>query len=148
MRPVQILTMTIALMSVSACGPADPDPAAAPASPAAVATPAATAEAATSEPAASEVATPEAGQACKLAAAAPRAGEAIDVDEPAIKAIIDKAGKSGVAGIEQAGTQVRARYDAWLTATIGDESAQAMDELLNAVGQVGRACTAAGVPAA
>jgi hypothetical protein len=142
MRHASILTAMIVLMSVSACTAAGPEPAAAPpaTSFAAPATPAAS-------PAPASAATAEAAKACELAAEAPRTGEAVEVDEQAIKAIIDNAGKSGVAAIEQAGTQVRARYTAWLDAAIGDEAANAADDLLDAVGLLRTACTDAGVTA-
>jgi hypothetical protein len=142
MRPAPILTATIVLMSVSACGTTDPAPAAAPP---------ATSAAAPATPAASPAPTPataaEAATACRLAAASPRTGEAVEIDETAIKAIIANAAKSGAAPVERAGIEVQARYATWLRAAIGDESATAMDDLLDAVGRLRSACTAAGVTA-
>lgn len=131
MRRAQIFTAVILLMSVSACGSADPEPTAAAPSPSAVLSIAPVASAAA-----------EAGLTCKLAAAAPKTGEAIEIDEDMIKAIIANAGKSGVVGLEKAGAQVQARYTAWLGAAIGDEAAKAQDDLLDAVGQVRTACGA------
>jgi len=125
-------------MSVSGCSPADSEPAAAPpARPAASLAPSAA-------PASSST-TAEAVKACKLAAEAPRTGEAVDIDEPAVKATIENAGKSGVESIEQAGTQLQVRYSAWLSAEIGDESANALDDLLDAMGRINSACIDAGV---
>ena len=141
MRRVPVLSAIILLMSVSACGPADAEPAAvtpatSPASRAASVAPASVAPASSI--------TAQGLTACKLAAAAPRTGEAIEIDEQAVKAIIANAGKSGVAGIERAGTQVQSRYSAWLGAGIGDGAAKAQDDLLDAVGRVRSACVAAG----
>ncbi|WP_221329468.1 hypothetical protein [Actinoplanes sp. L3-i22] len=134
MRPAKILTAMIVLMSVSACGPDEPAPAAAPPAASAGASPAASAA-----PAATW-ASPEAGKACKLAAEAPRPGEAIEIDEQAIKAIVENAGKSGIPRMETAGAEIQARYTAWLNAKIGDEAAKAQDDLLTAVGQFDSAC--------
>ncbi|GIF22435.1 hypothetical protein Ate02nite_51650 [Paractinoplanes tereljensis] len=128
----------LGVISVSACGAAGSEPAAArPAT--SVASVAASAGSASPTAA-------EAVAACKLAAAAPRPGEAIDIDEPAIKDLIANAGKSGVESIEKAGAQVQDRYSAWLRADIGDESANAQDDLLDAAGRVNRACIDAAVP--
>ncbi|RSM46275.1 hypothetical protein DMB66_49875 [Actinoplanes sp. ATCC 53533] len=91
--------------------------------------------------------TAEAVAACKLAAEAPRTGEAVDIDEQAVKATIENAGKSGIESVEQAGTQLQVRYSAWLRAEIGDESANALDDLLDAVGRVNSACIEAAVTA-
>ncbi|GAA2712724.1 hypothetical protein [Actinoplanes palleronii] len=154
MRHVQIFTAVLVLLSVSACGPADPAPAAAPQAPSS----AAAAEKATpvSSPSArtdataegtAEKATAEAGTACKLAAKAPRTGEAMEIDESMIKAIVTNAAKSGIARIEQAGAQVQSRYKAWLSTAIGDDAANAQDDLLDAVGRLHSACVAAAVPA-
>ena len=57
------------------------------------------------------------------------AGEAASHAVPAIKAIIADAGKSGVESIETAGAQVQVKYSAWTSSSIGDASAQAMDDL-------------------
>jgi hypothetical protein len=132
MRHAPTLTAVIVMMSVSACSPAGPEPAAAPPATSPSAHPAAAAPASS--------ATAEAVTACKLAAKTPRAGEAVDLDEPTIKAIIDNAGKSGIESIEQAGAQLQTRYSAWLHSTIGDESANALDDILNAVGRIDSAC--------
>jgi hypothetical protein len=123
------------LLPVSACSRAGSEPAAA--GPA-TSPPSRAASVAPASPA-----TAEEVAACKLAAKAPRAGEAIDLDEKAIKDIIADAGKSGRESIKQAGTQVQARYSAWLHAEIGDEAAKALDDLLDAVGRLHRACIAA-----
>ncbi|GAB7044695.1 MULTISPECIES: hypothetical protein [Catenuloplanes] len=144
MRRAQILTATIVMMTVSACGSADPQPAVTPS--ATVATSPPTAIATSAAGPVSSIAA-EAGTACELAAEAPRTGEAIDIDEQAIKAIIDNAGKSGIESIAQAGTQVQTRYAAWLGAPIGDESANALDDLLDAVAVLNGACIDAAVPA-
>jgi hypothetical protein len=141
MRRAQILTATIVMMTVSGCGPADPQPAAAPSATAATSPPAAIA---TSEGPVPSIAA-EAGAACQLAAEAPRTGEAVDIDEEAIKAIIGYAGKSGIESIAQAGTQVESGYAAWLGAPIGDESANALDDLLDAVAGLNSACVDAAV---
>ena len=69
----------------------------------------------------------------------------MDIDEQAVKAIIENAGKSGVESIEQAGAQLQVRYSAWLRAEIGDESANALDDLLDAVGRINSACIDAAV---
>jgi hypothetical protein len=139
MRRAQILTAIIVMMSVSACNPADSESTAAPpaTSPASLAPSAAPASSTTAE----------AVTACKLAAEAPRTGEAVDIDEQAVKATIKNAGKSGVASIEQAGAQLQVRYSAWLRAEIGDEAANAFDDLLDAMGRINSACIAAAVHA-
>jgi hypothetical protein len=156
MRRAPILTAMIVLMSVGACRPADPSAAPAVTATASPATPSAVPASgappsggpASGGPASGGPASFSAAAAvaaCKPAARAPRPGEAIDLDERAVKAIIDNAGRSGVATIEQAGDQVRDRYSAWLHANIGDEAAKALDDLLGAVGRVNEACVKAAV---
>jgi len=135
----QILTAIIVMMSVSACSPADSEPAAVP--------PATSSASLAPSAAPASSTTAEAVTACKLAAEAPRTGEAVDIDEPAVKATIENAGKSGVESIEQAGTQLQVRYSAWLRAEIGDESANALDDLLDAVGRINSACIDAAITA-
>ncbi|BCJ56297.1 hypothetical protein Asp14428_77720 [Actinoplanes sp. NBRC 14428] len=136
MRRAKILTAIIVMTAVSACGPAESGPAAAPpASPPA-------ARASSASPA-----TREAVAACKLAAAAPRKGEAVELDEQAVKSMIKNAGASGLDGVARAGAQVQARYSAWLGAAIGDGAANAMDDVLDAVGKLEKACAEAGVAA-
>jgi hypothetical protein len=138
MRRAQILTAIIVMMSIPACGPGGPEPAAAPP---------ATSRASLAPADAPASSTTGAVTACKLAAEAPRTGETVDIDEQAVRATIDNAGKSGVESIEQAGTQLQARYSAWLRADIGDESAKALDDLLDAVGRINSACIDVGVTA-
>ncbi|MFI1992981.1 hypothetical protein [Actinoplanes sp. NPDC020271] len=140
MRRVRVFTATIVMLSVAGCGPADAGPVVAPVRSAVAPVSSAVASAAPASPGAQAV------RACRLAAAAPRAGEAVELDEPAVKAIIQSAGKSGVAGVERAGAQVQARYEAWLRADLGDEAANALDDLLDSVGLITRACAEAAVP--
>lgn len=140
MRRVEILTAVVLMMSVSGCGSADPAPVAAPT----VTSPAVSIEPMPSATPVSSAAA-EAGVACKLAAGMPKTGEAVDIDEETVKKIIANAEKSGIAGIERAGAQLRVKYDAWSSSAIGDTSATAMDELLDAVGRIRSACEEAAV---
>lgn len=140
MRRSRIVPALLALMSVSACTasptPAIPLPARSPF--------AAPASASASAPATVPVSA-DAAKACELAAAAPRPGEAIEIDEEQIKNIIGYAGTSAVESLERAGAKVRTGYSAWLKAGIGDEAATASDRLLEAVAELKSACVEAGL---
>lgn len=83
-----------------------------------------------------------------LAAKIPAAGEAVEVDEQAVRSIIENAGKSNIESVKLAGAQLDGRYSAWLRTGAGGEAAQAQDDLLDAVGRVRSACIGAGVIAA
>ncbi|MEU4164925.1 hypothetical protein [Actinoplanes sp. NPDC026670] len=138
MRRSRIVPALLALMSVSACTasptPAIPLPARSPfAAPASASAPATVPVSA------------DAAKACGLAAAAPRPGEAIEIDEEQIKSIIGYAGTSAVESLERAGAKVRTGYSAWLKAGIGDEAATASDKLLEAVAELKSACAEAGL---
>lgn len=127
MRPALLVAVAIALTSAACTEPPQPTPA-----PTASATPVTTADA-------------EAVRACELAAATPRPGETIELDEQAIKSLIDSATVTSVGPIRKAGDRLRSRYEAWLAAPIGDEAATATDEVLTAAAAVTTACTTAAI---
>ncbi|MEU8663940.1 hypothetical protein [Actinoplanes philippinensis] len=139
MRPVSIIVGILAVLSVAACGPVDPAPAAVPPVTSAPAVATAAAPATAASPSADAV------KACKLAAEAPRPQEAIEIDEAAIKAIIDSAAKSGSGPVEEAGSRVRAGYTVWQRTAIGDDAAKATDALLAAVARLDSACAEAAI---
>ncbi|WP_285474547.1 hypothetical protein [Actinoplanes sp. NBRC 101535] len=152
-KPVIVLmSCTGLLTSVTGCSAAGPDPAAAPpaTSPAANSAPTAPGDGAVPAVSANGAApgSPASNDfraACRIAAAMPRTGEAIEIDEHAIKTLIGYAQTTGVASIEQRGAELEARYSAWLASDIGDDSATALDDMLDTVGQINDACVQAAI---